>query len=435
MGAHALDLLVADARRRYAAKNPASRERFEAARSVLPGGNTRTVLFHEPFPLGIVRGEGCRIWDADGHEYVNLVGEYTAGLFGHSHPVIMAAVRRALSGGISLSGHTMVEGPFAAAVSARFPSMELLRFTNSGTEANLLALATATLHTGRRRVLVFDGGYHGSVLSFHGGTSEALNVPHDFVVGTYNDVAGTARLLAEHGPDLAAVLVEPMLGSGGCIPGSVEFLTLLRRASAEHGALLIFDEVMTSRLAAGGRQAQLGITPDLTAIGKYIGGGMSFGAFGGRRDLMQRFDPTRPGAVAHAGTFNNNVLTMSAGLAALTEVYTPAAADALTARGEALRERLAGLARAAGVAVQVTGAGSLMAVHFTATPPRCAAEVDAADPRLRELLFFDLLERGIHVARRGMVALSLPVGDAECDAFAAAFERFLADRREVLPAA
>ena len=132
---------VAEARQRYAAKNPASRDRFETARAALPGGNTRTVLFHEPFPLGIVRGEGCRIWDADGHGYVNLVGEYTAGLFGHSNPVIRAAVRRALDGGLTLSGHTMVEGPFARAVSARFPSMELLRFTNSGTEANLLALA------------------------------------------------------------------------------------------------------------------------------------------------------------------------------------------------------------------------------------------------------------------------------------------------------
>jgi glutamate-1-semialdehyde 2,1-aminomutase len=170
---------VAEARRRYAEKNPASRERFEAARAALPGGNTRTVLFHEPFPLGIARGDGCRIWDADGHEYLNLVGEYTAGLFGHSNPVILAAIRRALDGGLSLSGHNMVEGPFARAVSARFRSMELLRFTNSGTEANLLALATAVLHTGRRRILVFDGGYHGSVLSFHHG-SEPLNVPHDF---------------------------------------------------------------------------------------------------------------------------------------------------------------------------------------------------------------------------------------------------------------
>jgi len=424
---------VADARRRYAQKNPASRERFEAARAALPGGNTRTVLFHEPFPLGIARGEGCRIWDADGHEYVNLVGEYTAGLFGHSNPVILAAVRRALDGGLTLSGHTMVEGPFARAVSARFPSMELLRFTNSGTEANLLALATAVLHTGRRRILVFDGGYHGSVLSFHhalhsGG--EPLNVPYDFVVGVFNDGQGTQGLIRRHADDLAAVLVEPVLGSGGCIPADREFLAMLRTETAAAGALLIFDEVMTSRLSPGGRQETLGIRPDLTTIGKYIGGGMSFGAFGGRREVMERFDPTQPDAVAHAGTFNNNVLTMTAGLTAITEVYTPATAAALNARGERLRERLSGLA--AGTPVWVTGVGSMMAIHFASASPRCAADADAADPLLRELLFFDMLERGIHIAPRGMIALSLPVGDAECDALEEALDVFLAERRTLL---
>jgi glutamate-1-semialdehyde 2,1-aminomutase len=422
-----LDTAVAEARERFAGRNPLSRKRYEAAGAALPGGNTRTVLYHPPFPLGIVRGEGCRVWDADGHEYVNLVGEYTAGLYGHSHPVIMAAVRRALDDGINLSGHTMLEGPFAAAISARFPSMELLRFTNSGTEANTVALATAVLHTGRRKVLVFDGGYHGSVLSFHGGTGDPLNLPHEFVVATYNDAS--VRVTDE----FAAILVEPVLGSGGCIPGTPEFLEALRREATEHGALLIFDEVMTSRLSAGGRQAQLGITPDLTTIGKYIGGGMSFGAFGGRRDVMERFDPSRPGAVAHPGTFNNNVLTMSAGLAGLTEVYTPAVATALNARGDALRERLNALT--AGLPVHFTGTGSMLAVHFLAQPPRTAADADKADPRLRELYFLDLLERGIHVAARGMVALSLAVGDTEGDRFVDAVEGFLDDRREFLEGA
>jgi glutamate-1-semialdehyde 2,1-aminomutase len=384
-----LDTAVAEARERYAGKNPKSRERYEAAAAALPGGNTRTVLYHPPFPLGIVRGEGCRVWDADGHQYVNLV-----------------------------------EGPFAAAISARIPSMELLRFTNSGTEANTLALATAKLHTGRRKVLVFDGGYHGSVLSFHGGHGDPLNLPHEFVIGTYNDPD------VDMTDEFAAILVEPVLGSGGCIPGTPEFLSALRHRATEHGALLIFDEVMTSRLSAGGRQALLGITPDLTTIGKYIGGGMSFGAFGGRRDVMERFDPSRPDAVAHPGTFNNNVLTMSAGLAGLTEVYTPEAAVALNARGDALRERLNGLA--AGLPAHFSGIGSMLAVHFLAEPPRTAADADRADPRLRELFFLDLLERGIHVARRGMVALSLAVGDTECDQFAAAVEAFLADRREFL---
>jgi glutamate-1-semialdehyde 2,1-aminomutase len=427
-----VEAAVLAARERYAAANPGSRRRFDEACAALPGGNTRTVLFYEPFPLGIARGDGCRVWDADGHEYIDLVGEYTAGLFGHSHPAILAAVRRALDGGIGLSGHTMVEGRFAEAVSARFPSMELLRFTNSGTEANLLALATARIATGRRTVLVFDGGYHGSVLSFHHGGSP-VNVPHAFVVGTYNDPAGAAELIRAHGGDLAAVLVEPMLGSGGCIPGEPGFFAVLRAETERCGALLVFDEVMTSRLAPGGRQAELGIRPDLTTVGKYLGGGMSFGAFGGRRDLMERFDPRRPDSVAHAGTFNNNVLTMTAGLAALTEVYTPDAAAELNKRGDLVRERLGELF--AGLPVQVTGAGSMLTVHFTDRPLRCAADVDAADPLLKELFFFDLLDRGIHLARRGMAALSLPVGDAECAAFLDAVGSFLDERRGLVAAA
>jgi glutamate-1-semialdehyde 2,1-aminomutase len=428
-----LDVVVSAARDRYAAANPASRARFDQACRVMPGGNTRTVLFYQPFPLGIARGEGCRVWDADGHEYVDLPGVYTAGLFGHPDPIIRAAVVRALEAGITLSGHSMVEGLFAAAVTERFPSMELLRFTNSGTEANLLALAAATIATGRRTVLVFDGGYHGSVLSFGGGASPA-NVPHRFVVGTYNDAAQAGELIRAHADDLAAVLVEPMLGSGGCIPGDPQFLHLLRAETERSGALLIFDEVMTSRLAPGGSQAQLGIRPDLTTLGKYIGGGMSFGAFGGRRDLMAVFDPRRPDSVAHAGTFNNNVLTMSAGLAAMTQVFTPEAAQALNNRGDTVRARLNRLFIDQHVPVRATGAGSLLTVHFTAQPLRSAADAAHPDPRLKELFFFDLLHRGIHLARRGMVALSLPVGDAECDQFVDAVAEFLDERRVLLKA-
>jgi glutamate-1-semialdehyde 2,1-aminomutase len=245
-------------------------------------------------------------------------------------------------------------------------------------------------------------------------------------------VPGTADLLRVHGADLAAVLVEPVLGSGGCIPGDPGFLRMLREETARCGALLVFDEVMTSRLAPGGRQAELGIRPDLTTIGKYLGGGMSFGAFGGRHGLMARFDPRRADSVPHSGTFNNNVLTMSAGLAGLTEVFTPEVAAALTRRGDELRARLTKTFAGAGVPAHVTGAGSMMSVHFAERAPRNAADVDRADPLRTELFFFDLLARGVHVARRGMVALSLPVGDAECDEFVAAVESIVDERHALL---
>lgn len=222
------------------------------------------------------------------------------------------------------------------------------------------------------------------------------------------------------------------MGGGGCIPAEAGFLRVLRDAASGVGALLILDEVMTSRLAPGGLQSVRGVKPDLTTFGKYIGGGMSFGAFGGRADIMDRFDPRRPDALPHAGTFNNNVLTMAAGVKGLTEVFTPEACVALNARGDALRDRLNALCRAAGAPMQFTGLGSMMAVHTVRGPIRSPADVANADAKLKELLFFDLLASGIWLARRGMIALMLPIGDAECDKLAASVEEFLSARRSLL---
>ena len=426
-----LDAALAEAREAYVSRNPASLAAHVEAAASLPGGNTRTVLFHGPFPLLMARGEGCRLWDADGHGYVDLLGEYTAGLYGHSHPAIRAALDRALDKGWNLGGHGAMEAKLARLVCERFPSVELIRFTNSGTEANLMAIATAIAATGRRKVMVFEGGYHGGVLTFAGGGSP-VNVPHGWVLAPYNDAAGAVALAEEHAGDLACILVEPMMGSGGCIPAEPAFLQTLRDAADRAGAVLVFDEVMTSRMSAGGQQARLGIAPDMTTLGKYIGGGMSFGAFGGKRALMELYDPRRADALPHAGTFNNNVLTMHAGVAGLEEVFTAEAADRLFNRGEALRARLNAACAERGAAAQWTGLGSLMAPHFVGGPVRRPADSAGADPRLRELLFLDMLERGFYLARRGMVALSLEVGAAELDGFAGAFEGWLDARARVL---
>ena len=430
----ALDQALAAATERYRARHPASARQLEIAAEVLPGGNTRSVLFQAPFPLVMVRGEACWLWDADGHRLLDALGEFTAGLYGHSAAPIRAAIVAALDSGISLSSHTLREVELARELAARFPSMELLRFTNSGTEANLLALAAAVAHTGRRKVLVFEGAYHGGVLSF-GGTAGAVNVPHQWLRAPYNNLEAARAHVARDGAELAAILVEPMLGSGGCIPGTAEFLQGLRRLADDCGALLIFDEVMTSRLALGGRQSQLGIRPDLTTLGKYFGGGLSFGAFGGRREIMQRFDPRRPDALGHAGTFNNNVLSMAAGLAGLRELWTPAAVEPLNRRGDRLRERCNALFAARGLELQASGLGSLMTLHPTREPLRSAADLAGCDPRVRDLLYFALLERDVFIARRGMAALSLPFGDAEAETFVAALDDALAVHAPVWPTA
>ena len=342
------------------------------------------------------------------------------------------AVDRALDAGINFGGSNLIEAKFARAVCDRF-GLERVRFTNSGTEANLLAISVGRIFTKRSKVMVFDGGYHGAVFGFAGGGSP-INAPFDYVLAPYNDMAATRALIEQHAADLALVILEPMMGGGGCIIAAPEFLAMLRAETTKVGALLILDEVMTSRLSPGGLQAVRGIKPDLTTLGKYIGGGMSFGAFGGRADIMDLFDPRRPDALPHAGTFNNNVLTMAAGLTGLTEVYTPQAAQALNARGDALRERLNGLCRGHDARMQFTGVGSMFSVHFTRDLVRSPADAAKGDQKLKELFFFDMLTQGIWLARRGMFAMCLPIGDAECDRLAAAVEEFLASRRSLLAA-
>lgn len=429
-----LDDALVEAREQYAAARPASAAQHAAALAVMPGGNTRSVLFHGPFPFTAEKGEGCLLTDIDGHRVVSMIGEFTAGLFGHSHPAIRAAVLRALDGGVNLTAHNRFEGRFAELVCARFPSVERVRFTNSGTEANLLALATATIATGRKTIMGFDGGYHGGLMTFAGG-GNPINVPHKTVVAPYNDVEAALAMARAHAPDLAAIILEPMLGGGGCIPATPAFLKALRDVATETGAVLIFDEVMTSRLAPGGLQEATGVMPDMTTLGKYIGGGMSFGAFGGRESLMAIFDPRRPDAIPHAGTFNNNTLTMSAGIAALSEIYTPDVAVTHNANGDALRDALNVLARKHGVPMLVTGRGSMMAFHFGHAVPRNAAEANAMNQPLKELLFLDLLDRGFYIARRGMIALSLAVGAEEREGFLAAMDDLLEIRADLIRAA
>jgi glutamate-1-semialdehyde 2,1-aminomutase len=422
-----IDAALNEAKEAYVASAPRSLARYIEATTVMPGGNTRTVLHYAPFPLAMARAEGCRMWDLDGREYIDFLGEYTAGLYGHSHPMIRAALDRALDNGISFGASNIIEARFARAVCDRF-GLQRVRFTNSGTEANLLAISLGRIFTRRQKVLVFNGGYHGAVFGFAGGGSP-INVPFDYVVAPYNDVERTRALITD---ELALVILEPMIGSGGCIAASSEFLQMVRQETTRVGALLVLDEVMTSRLAPGGLQSVVGVKPDLTTLGKYIGGGMSFGAFGGRAEIMDRFDPRRVDALPHAGTFNNNVLTMTAGLTGLTEIYTPEAAVALNVRGDTLRGRLNELCAAADVPIQFTGIGSMLAVHTMRGPvtnPELAAK---AEPKLKELFFFDMLAHGFWLARRGMMTVSLPIGEAECDALVAAVEEFLSVRRSLL---
>lgn len=425
-----IDEALAEAQSRYSARRPNSFSSHEAAAQFMPGGNTRSVLFHGPFPFRAETGSGATLVDVDGNRLLNLLGEYTAGIFGHDEPRIRDAVSKAMQGGINLGAHNSYEPRFAQRVCERFPAIEKVRFTNSGTEANMMAITASRAATARTKILVFEGGYHGGVFLFKPGIE--TNAPFPWIIEPYNDCDRARAAIREHAPDLAAVLVEPMQGSGGCIPGTADFLSVLREETEAVGSFLIFDEVMTSRFGRGGAQSLFGIRPDLTTLGKWVGGGMSFGAFGGRSDILDLFDPSRADAIAHAGTFQNNVLTMAAGTVALEDIYTPDVAVALTERGETLRKRLNAIAETMRVNVQVTGYGSLMNVHPTSQPLSNYSDLKAVDDRLRDLLFLDLLEEGYYIAPRGFIALSLALTNADLAGFVDAFERVLMHRRAYL---
>jgi glutamate-1-semialdehyde 2,1-aminomutase len=399
-----LAALVDEERRAFAERNPESRRLHEEARRFLPGGQTRTILAHEPFPLTFVRGAGAVLTDADGHEYLDLLGDYTAGLFGHGERRVLDAVHAATGELASVGGVHRHEAELARLMCERF-GLDRVRFTNSGTEANLFAITAARAFTGREKVLVFRGAYHGGVLFFADGVAP-WNAPYPFTVAPYNDLEGTLALVDD---DLAAVLVEPMLGSGGCIPARPEFLAGVFGAAREAGAVCIADEVMTSRHGRAGLAALLGVEPDVRTFGKYIGGGFSFGAFGGRAEVLDQFDPARPGSIPHAGTFNNNVATMAAGRVVLDELYTAEIAEAHTARGERFRTRVEEVLGRHKAPVTVTGYGSMLAQH-------------APDAALQELLFLGLYRRGVYTAPRGMINLSLPLTDDQLAAALAALD-------------
>ena len=419
---------------RYEGANPASRAQYERACKSLPGGNTRTGMFYTPFPLAIGTADGATLTDLDGHTYTDFAGDFSAGIYGHSHPAIREAVLETLDGGMAFGSTNPGEERLAALVCARFPSIEQVRFTTSGTEGNMLALATARAVTGKDTIMVFEGGYHGGTIYF-GRESAPINVPFPYLIAPYNDPEEAQRLIRENAQRLAAVLVEPLQGASGGIPASAGFLGPLRQACSDHGVLLIFDEVMTSRLAPDGRQGQLGIVPDMTTLGKYIGGGFSCGAFGGPAEIMKIYDPARPDAFVHHGTFNNNVFMLNAGAAGLEKVFTPPVQAALNTAGDELRDALNALAARHGAPFQATGLGSLMNLHLQREPIRSIRDIAPRDPRLRQLLHLDLIDKGFFTTRRGYITLSLAIAEPDCAGLVEAVDEFLGHHGHLLDAA
>jgi glutamate-1-semialdehyde 2,1-aminomutase len=387
---------------------------FERMARVMPAGSTRTTTFYPPFPIAIERGEGSRVWDVDGNEYIDLLSNYTSLVHGHAAPAIVAAVERAMRSGSAHPAPLAVQAELAERICARVPAVEKVRFTNSGTEAVMVAVRAARAITGRDHVVKAIGGYHGSWEQTALGSSEDEDIDATDVVldpgipqpvaqllhsVRYNDTGHLESTMAEHGTDVAAILLEPVLGHV-IEPATAAYLTRARELADRYGALLILDEVITLRLHEGGMQAAMGIAPDLTTLGKVIGGGLPVAAIGGREETMGIFDPRVGGSIEHHGTFNGNTLGMAAGVASLDLLPQPEI-DRINALGDRLAARLAQLLEASQLELALTGVGSLMNVRGD------AGELLA--------LHHAALDAGLYIAPRGMLCVSTAMDDAVID--------------------
>ncbi|KAJ4374196.1 hypothetical protein N0V83_002937 [Neocucurbitaria cava] len=424
-----LDEALEAAKARFVEKNNESLRLHQEAAKSLPGGNTRSVLYTSPFPVFLKNGQGYHITDEDGHTYTDLVGELTAGLYGHSQPLIQEALIDTIKNvGLNLGGTTTLETRHAALICKRY-KLDLIRFTNSGTEANLHAIQGAKRFTGKKKVVVFTGGYHGGCYTFPDDRpAENCVDQDDWIIAEYNDIEDTRKKI-EESADVAAVLIEGMQGRGPCIVGEHEFLHQVQRSARKVGAVFILDEVQTSRLAPGGLQELVGLQPDITTLGKFLGGGIAFGAFGGREDIMRVYDPREANSLGHSGTFNNNTLGMAAGYTGLSQVYTPEVSVEFNAMGDRLRQRLNDVTR--DTKILVTGLGTIMGVHFLKDGKKQLKSFRDRheDADLRRLFWFEMMEDGFWITERGSLAIILGTPWEELEKFVACVERFLEKHR------
>jgi glutamate-1-semialdehyde 2,1-aminomutase len=391
-------------------------------------------------PIVIARGEGAYLWDVDGNRYIDYVGSWGPLILGHAHPAVVTAVEQAARRGMSFGAPTEAENELAELIIAAVPSIERVRLVSSGTEATMSAIRLARGHTGRELILKFAGNYHGhvdSLLVAAGSSAATLGVPNspgvtigtsrDTLVRQYNDVTGLQAAFAEHGPRIAAVIFEPVVGNMGVVVPSREFLTALRKLTQQHGAVLICDEVMTGfRVAYGGAQQRLGIEPDLTTLGKIVGGGLPVGAYGGRAEIMDHVLPA--GTVFQAGTLSGNPLATAAGCATLRTLRDDPPYERLETLSQRLEAGLREAAVAVGIPYQLARIGSMLTLFFAEQPITDWPSASRCDTARFARYFWGMLERGVYMPCSQFEALfvSAAHSDSDIDATITAAQRALA---------
>ena len=433
-------------RARYIGLNGGSSAKHEEAKRWLPGGDTRNSIFWGPFPIYVSRAEGSKIVDVDGNERIDFINNMTTLILGHRHPAVIAALGEQLERGVSYPAPTPLVVEWGELMCERVPSLDKVRFVNSGTEATLNAVRAARAFSGKNLLAKCEGAYHGnhdavqisvtpdvglagdaespeSVLTTRGMSPKSAD---EIVIMPYNDLENAEMVIRSRADELAAVIVEPINGQCGMVPAEPEFLEGLRRLTSELGILLIFDEVIAFRASRGGAQEYYGVTPDLTCFGKVIGGGLPVGAFGGREDVMSMWDPSQSGGpqVSHAGTFNGNPMTAAAGVATLRELTVDVYED-LEAKGEYLRGRLRDVISEMEAPMGVTGAASLFAIQATSEVVRDYRSYATNDGDLLEMVFMGMMNEGYLLSNRCAGNVSAAHTYEELDGFVDAFERVL----------
>lgn len=417
----------------YNATRPLSRKLHLEACKVMPGGDTRTATYFEPYPHYILKGEGAYMIDVDGNRLLDFQNNYTSLIHGHGHKPTVEAVKKQIEIGSAYTSPFELQTKLAKIIVDRFPGIELVRFTNSGTEANMHALRIARAFTGKSKIIKAEGGYHGTTDVFEAsvdpnikkaGTLDDIkvipesrgvseNALKDVLVVPFNDIERTKKIIEENHREAACMIIEPIMGSAGQITPRIEYLTFLREITEKYNILLIFDEVVTGRLTLGGAQKFYGITPDLTSLGKIIGGGIPIGAFGGKKEIMEMYDP-RQKKMYHSGTFNGNAISMAAGIATL-ESYDQNAVDYVNNLGSKFKEAILDTYKQLGLNMQISGEGSLYNILFTNKPVSNYRDVASSHEDMNKMLFMSLLLKGVFNAERGMFCTSTAMTDDDID--------------------
>jgi glutamate-1-semialdehyde 2,1-aminomutase len=391
---------------RYRATTAKSLALCKSAERVMPGGDTRTTTYYRPYPLTLARGEGACVWDVDGNKYFDLLGNYTSLVHGNAYPPIVEAVTRAVRDGSAWPARSEAQIELAALICERVASIDSMRFCNSGTEAGMLAAQVARRLTGRKLILMARYGYHGSYDDLEVGLSGRDG--ERTLLADFGEATAFEALLSERGAEIAAVYMEPILGSAGIVEPPAGFLSRVYEAAHRAGALFILDEVITLRLHEGGAQQIFDVKPDLTMLGKIVGGGFPVGALGGSEEVMSSFDPRNRGSMFHAGTFNGNPITCAAGTASVREL-TQARIDKMANQAERLAAEMTLAARQVELPFSVRTFGSLMNAFFLREPP--PPTVARKDARTIANFHLAALNNGLFLAPRGMIALSTVISD------------------------